>query len=197
MNRLPGASRPAQRITPQTASPVRYWLTPSHTTIAGRDGIEAGGAQQCIEVVDFEIDLDERHLVQIGFRRVQPRLLHAGVLGWSTSNTAGACQRSEPPGARVEAGTEQHHLVDLARRLCDPVVDQLRAGDAGGSRAWPAAVDVVVQQRPPDDREQSCRQSKFARQQRRGERIGKRARIRRPGMLRRRNTAMNSAVRLG
>jgi len=75
-----------------------------------------------------------------------------------------SASRRQAPGAGVEAGTEQHHLVDPGRRLRDPVVDQFGAGDAGGSRAGPAAVDVIVQQRCRRAQlEKFCRQSKFSR----------------------------------
>ena len=145
MNRLRGASRPAQRITPQTASPVRYWLTPSHTTIVRSSRIEAGIAQTLFEIIDLEIDGDKGHPVQIGSGSLQSLPFHLCRCRVIHFKNPDGIERGEPPGPRIEARTEQHDLLGLSDRFPDPVVDQPRAGDAGGSRARPLPVDVAGQ----------------------------------------------------
>ena len=112
MNRLPGASLPAQRITPHTASPVRYWLTPSHTTMAGRVASKPAARSNWSKSSFSKSTLTKVTLRQIGMRRSQPLLLHRGGVGMIHFEDARGCQRIQAPRPRIEAGAEQHDLID-------------------------------------------------------------------------------------
>ena len=143
MNRLPFASRPAQRITRHTASPVRYWLTPSQTTIVlrvHRSPLRAAACSKSSISKSTATNVTLFRSAPAACSRSRFTLAVAGMIHFENLDRV---KRFEPPGPRIEARTEQHDLLRLTDRLLDPVVDQTRAGDAGGSRARPTQVDVA------------------------------------------------------
>ena len=150
----------------------------------GTRRIEAGGAHRRIEIVFFEIHLDEGHPRQIYASCSQTLLLHCRGIGVIDFEDARRCKRVQPPRPRIETRTEQHHLIGARCRLPDPFVDQPGSRHAGGSRARRTAVDVAVQKRRSRPQaEQFCREPQIGRQQRARIGIGKGPLARRTRML--------------